>query len=370
MLKSHLIATLFLLLVLIPSLLQAQCNGHQELCDKAYNQVSYLTTHNAFNAEEEGFNLPNHTYGLTRQLHDGVRGLMLDVYDFGGVATVYHGFSLLGTATLESNLTEIKDFLLTNPNEVVTIIFESYINSSTMNDAFNQVGLLPYLHSQTLNEPWPTLQEMIDVDKRLVVLSDDDDAMPSQGWYHYVWDFAVETGFSNNALSDFTCDFNRGNANNDLFILNHFATEATFGTGETDLSEQANQFDFFYSRAVQCWVEAGKFPNFPTVDFYELGDCIEVIDSLNSRVSVGIEEKSNANSATVFPNPSNGQFTLNWNRPIKAQINVYNGEGRLMFTVNSSSASIEIMLADFPIGVYHVMVSHESGVQVLKLVKL
>lgn len=370
MLKSYLSAILFLSLVLIPSLLQAQCNGHQELCDKAYNQVSYLTTHNAFNADEAGFNLPNHTYGLTTQLNDGVRGLMLDVYDFGGVATVYHGFALLGTATLESNLTEIKDFLLTNPNEVLTIIFESDINSSMMNDVFNQVGLLPYLYAQTLNEPWPTLQEMIDVDKRLVVLSDNDDALPSQGWYHYVWDFAVETGFSNNALSDFTCDLNRGDANNDLFILNHFATAETIGIGVTDLSEQANEFDFFYSRAVQCWVEAGKFPNFPTVDFYELGDCIEVIDSLNSRVSVGIEEKSSLNSATVFPNPSKGQFTLDWKRPLKTQISVYNGVGRLMFNVNSSGTSTEIMLDDFPIGVYHVVVSHESGVQALKLVNL
>ena len=208
MIKSFLTVHFCLFYVLFPNLLRAQCNGDIELCDKLYNQISYLTTHNAFNAEEEGFNLPNQTYGLTRQMNDGVRGLMIDVYDEGGVATVYHGFSLLGTTTLISNLTEIKVFLDANPNEIVTIIFESYINSSMMNDAFSQVGLVPYLHAQTLNEPWPRLQEMIDVDKRLVVLSDNDDAMPSQSWYHYVWDFAVETGFSNNALSDFTCDFN------------------------------------------------------------------------------------------------------------------------------------------------------------------
>jgi hypothetical protein len=41
-----------------------------------------------------------------------------------------------------------------------------------------------------------------------------------------------------------------------------------------------------------------------------------------------------------------------------------------MFNVNSSGTSTEIMLDDFPIGVYHVVVSHESGVQALKLVNL
>ena len=40
---------------------------------------------------------------------------------------------------------------------------------------------------------------MINAGGRLVVLSDTDDAGLGQGWYHYVWDFAVETHFSNNS---------------------------------------------------------------------------------------------------------------------------------------------------------------------------
>ena len=370
MLKQQLIGWLFLSLLLIPSVIQAQCNGSFELCDKQYNQVSHLTTHNAFNAEEDGFNLPNQTYGLTRQLNDGVRALMLDVYDEGGVATVYHGFSFLGTTTLVSNLTEIKDFLVANPNEVVTLLFETYISANMMDAAMTQVGLKEMLHVQTLDEPWPTLQEMIDADKRLVFFSDHNNAETGQDWYHYMWDFIVETDFENNALSDFSCDLNRGNAANDLFILNHFATDATLGTGRTDLSEQANEFNYFVNRAIQCWSDAGKFPNFPTVDFYELGDCLEVIDSLNARVFVGIEEKSNEDLATVFPNPSNGNFTLNWNRPLKAQISVYNIAGERLSIINSSSTSVEVMLDEFPAGIYHVLISTESGAQALKLVNL
>jgi hypothetical protein len=370
MLKSHLRVTLILSLFLIPRLVQAQCNGHQDLCDKAYNQVSYLTTHNAFNSEEDGFNLPNHTYGLTRQLNDGVRALMIDVYDESGVATVYHSVALLGTTTLESNLTEIKDFLDANPNEIVTIIFECNADFELVETAFINTEIQGYTFEQGLGEPWPTLQEMIDDNKRLVVLSDKNDASPGEDWYHYVWEYAVETPFSNNNNSDFTCEFNRGDENNDLFILNHFATDPNVGIGRTDLSELANEFDFFINRALDCWSTLDKFPNFPTVDFYELGDCLAVVDSLNARVFVGVEEKSNTNTATVFPNPSNGHFSLNWNRPLKAQISVYNGMGRLIFTVNSSSTSTEIILDDFSIGVYHVFVSHESGVQALNLVKL
>ena len=97
---------------------------------------------------------------------------------------------------------------------------------------------------------------------------------------------------------------------------------------------------------------------------------MQVVDSLNSRVSVGIAEKSNANSATVFPNPGNGQFMLNWKKSLEAQISVYNIAGKLLFEINSSGASVEITIDDYPAGVYHVVVSHGTGVQALKLVKL
>lgn len=281
--------TITLATTLLPLTSWAQCNGHPELCDKRYNEVAYLTTHNAFNAEEEGFQLPNQTFGLTQQLQDGVRAFMLDVYDEGGTATVYHGFSLLGTATLADNLVEIKDFLDANPNEVVTIIFESYVDATMMDNSFTDVGLIPYLHEQTLGEDWPTLQQMINAGTQLVVLSDNNDALPTQGWYHYVWDFAVETGFSNNSPSDFSCEFNRGDSINDLFILNHFVTDATIGTGQTDQAAIVNAFDFFYPRILECQVEKQKLPNFPTVDFYELGETKRVVDSLNlNPIHIGI----------------------------------------------------------------------------------
>ncbi len=82
----------------------AQCNGSIELCNKRFNEVAFLTTHNAFNCQEHGFNLPNQTWGITKQLHDGVRGLMLDVYDVNGVLTVYHGYSILGSMPLSQIL--------------------------------------------------------------------------------------------------------------------------------------------------------------------------------------------------------------------------------------------------------------------------
>ncbi|MFM1876465.1 MAG: hypothetical protein RL266_2202 [Bacteroidota bacterium] len=348
----------------------AQCNGHAALCGKRYNEVAYLTTHNAFNAEEDGFNLPNQTYGLTQQLNDGVRGLMLDVYDEGGIATVYHSLAFLGTTSLESNLTEIKDFLDANPNEIVTIIFECYADFELIETAFINTETLDYTLEQDLGGEWPTLQEMIDANKRLVVLSDRNDAAPGEDWYHYVWDYAVETPFSNNSNSDFTCEFNRGDENNDLFILNHFATDPNLGVGRTDLSELANEFNFFYDRARDCEATLGKFPNFPTVDFYELGNTLEVVDSLNGiPSSVGIEEKSPANSVSVFPNPSKDVFICIWVQPTAAQISLFDHAGVLVWQTCMNETSITIDLSPYPVGIYHVQVLSGEAVSTFKLVR-
>ena len=78
----------------------SQCNGHVSLCSKNYDEVSYLTTHNAFNSDADGFLFPNQTYNISSQLNSGVRALMIDVYDYQGTPTAYHSFSLLGTIPL------------------------------------------------------------------------------------------------------------------------------------------------------------------------------------------------------------------------------------------------------------------------------
>lgn len=361
---------LFILFFLLPCMIWAQCNGHGELCDRHYDEVAYVTTHNAFNAGEDGFNLPNQTYGLTRQLNDGVRALMLDVYDEGGVATVYHGFSWLGTTTLESNLMEIKEFLDANPNEVVTLLFETYISANLMDTVLTQVGLKSILHVQSLSDPWPTLQEMIDANKRLVLFSDHNNGQIGQDWYHYMWSFAVETDFDNNALSDFSCEFNRGSANNDLFILNHFATDPNLGTGRTDLASQANSYNYFYGRALDCKAETGKFPNFLTVDFYELGDVFSVADALNGITnSVGIDEKSNEANVSAFPNPSSNVFTISCADMTGGQLTVYNLTGATITGQTLERTTIQLNLENHPIGVYIVKLTSDHRTETLRLFK-
>ena len=270
----------------------AQCNGSLNLCSKQYNEAAYLTTHNAFNSDQDGLSFPNQTYNIESQLNDGVRGLMIDVYydPIFGTPTTYHSVFILGAIPLSDIFNDIKKFLDNNPNEVVTIILECYVTADDIEDEINQSGLSSYLY--THNTTWPTLQSMIDNDNRLVIFTDVDDADGSQSWYHYVWDYAVETHYSVNTINDFTCDFNRGGALNDLFIFNHFVTEATLGYGLYNESNNVNANPFFITRALDCQNQANKLPNFVTVDYYELGDGLAVVDQINGLTATSAINKS------------------------------------------------------------------------------
>jgi Phosphatidylinositol-specific phospholipase C, X domain len=287
--------------------LHSQCNS-TALCQRRYNELTYLTTHNAFNSADNNYLMPNQHFGVTRQLNDGVRALMLDVYDSSGSLFLYHGIPILGKQPFSEVLAEIKIFLDTHPSEIVTIIFECYATCNAIDNEMQLAGLSSYLFEKQSNSSWPTLAEMVSSNKRLVVFSDVNDAGSNQQWYHFMWDHCVETHYSVHDTADFTHEFNRGDSVNDLFIFNHFVTTATFGFGSPSSSAQANSFSFLSHRILENYLLKHKFPNFLTLDFYDLGEGKQVVDWLNSGVLSS--DNSSSKKISVFPNPSNGVHYL------------------------------------------------------------
>jgi len=257
------------------------CNGGEVLCDRRYDQVSYPTAHNAMANSDDGFQAPNQAHSISCQLEDGVRALMLDTYQYEGDVYLCHAeCSFLGRRPLVDGLSEIRTFLERHPRDVVSIIFEAYVSAEATAAVFEQAGLMPYVHTQPLGEPWPTLRQMIDGGRRLVVFSDSDrGAIP---WYHYVWDYAFETHFDNQTPEDFSCAPNRGDPSNSLFILNHFLTRTV---GAPRFAEMVNHNPLFIDRARECMQANDRLPNFVTVDFYDIGDLFEVVRELN-RITV------------------------------------------------------------------------------------
>ena len=236
-------------------------------------------THNAMaNAAAEWF-LANQNFGITRQLHDGIRGLMLDVYEEEGDLLLCHVLCGAGSQPLVEGLGEIEAFLRSNPDEVVSIIFENYITHAQMAAAFEESGLIDFVYAHRTEDAWPTLGELIDAGTRLVAFQEKLPQETEFPWLMNIWDHAWETPFSFSTPEDFVCDPNRGDPANPLFLLNHFLT-GPIG-GNPDFAEMVNYNPLFIDRARQCELEGSALPNFVAVDFYDIGDLFEVVDSLN-----------------------------------------------------------------------------------------
>ncbi len=267
-----------------------------ELCAKRYDQVVSAAAHNAFTNEDRGWRAPNQTHDITRQLTDGVRGLMLDLHDLDGVPSLCHGDCSWGDRPLTDGLVEIRDFMDANPGAVVTIILESYVTGAAAVAAFEASGLADYAYAHTAGDPWPTLGELTETGARLVVFTDADaGAAP---WYHDVWEHCYETHWSWTSAADMNCDVNRGTEAGGLFILNHFLTDPV---AMPALAEQVNYNPFLLARAQQCQAERA-LPNFLTVDFASIGDVMQTVDILN-----GLAEPT---EPSVRPLVDNRSWTL------------------------------------------------------------
>ena len=253
-----------------------RCNGSEALCARDLTQIATATTHNAMSNHEDGWTAPNQLFGMSQQLQDGIRAMMLDIYLDEGQLKLCHGVCWAGSLELSEGLKLLADFLAEHPNEVLTLILESYVDTAELLGAFSQAGLASQLHHQKANEAWPSLAEMIKAGRRMVVLTDRG-ADASAGLLP-MWDHAFDTPFAAESKDDLVCDLGRGNSDNALFIFNHFLTAPL---ASPELAETINYNPFFLERVRSCTDQTGRSPNFLTVDFYSLGDVLTVVQTLN-----------------------------------------------------------------------------------------
>ncbi len=253
------------------------CNGSPEYCARRYNELAYPTAHNAMSCADAGWAMPNHYHCIEQQLHDGIRAFMLDLHYFGGEVCLCHGVCMLGYRRLEEALRVFKSFLETNPGEVLTFIFESYVEPEDVKNIFKSTGLLKYVHSQNPDEEWPTLEEMVTSGMRLVVFTDYGGGRYS--WYLDIWKFAWETPYSVKHGEEFPCTVNRGEPTNSLFILNHFVTDPL---AFPDYAKEVNSYSSLIEHIHRCALLYNRLPNFVAVDFYSVGDLMKVVKEVNS----------------------------------------------------------------------------------------
>ena len=142
--------------------------------------------------------------------------------------------------------------------------------------AFEQSGLMTYAHSQPPGAPWPTLREMIRDNRRLVVFSPHEDGAPD--WYHATNDYIYGTDWSFADPEDLGCVLTAAPFPNGLLQITHVLTNPV---ASPDNAELINHNPFLRDRIDGCIVELGRLPTMISVDFYSIGDILQVVRDLN-----------------------------------------------------------------------------------------
>lgn len=300
------------------------CNGFAELCERPYDEVSYVTTHNAMSAADEpGWYLAEQPYSVVRQLDGGARAVMIDVWkarpagDYvsslavnltegraqldesfdpqvvdaalrlvesvigppTGPAALYmcHGLCEIGATELAPTLDAVRVWLDTNPDEVVTVIVENHVPAADIAQAVVDAGLEPYLHTPDA-DAWPTLREMVTSGRRLVVVTEEGSGGQAHPWLRNAFELTQDTPYTFATPDDFSCRPNRGGEDAPLLLVNHWLSGFD---SIVSAAEQVNTVDVLGQRVEQCQRERGMLPNFVGVNFYDIGDVAQVVDDLN-----------------------------------------------------------------------------------------
>lgn len=273
------------------------CSGSELNCQRRYDQVTFAATHNAFSYAMGGpvkYLFPNQDLPVSEQLARGIRGLGIRPCPYYGAdqaeagrVYVTHNFSLmglLGSEPLVDVLAEVRTFLEQNPTEIVTLFAESAVTPQQVAATFAESGLEPYLYTHDAARGWPTLNQMLDANTRLVVFNDSRD--PGRpGWQHYLWDLIVDTDYNITNQSQFSCAFYRGQASNPLYFINNFVyldAGSDVLVPDAGLARQANEASFVVGRAEGCWKEMGRIPNYIYVDWFGQGDVMQAVQALNA----------------------------------------------------------------------------------------
>jgi len=301
------------------------CNGYAQLCARRLDEVAFAGTHNSMSASDSpGWFIANQDRDITQQLQDGIRAFKISTH-YGtqdktgmvntdlvaeggqlnrvaaklipsaraalqrvssslgrgavGKRDIYlcHTLCELGAVPMVSFFQTIRRFLEANPNQVLVFFDEDAVHEQDIRSAFVRAGVFKYLARLQPGQPLPTLGQLIHAHKNIVVFSQERTS-GHYPWNPYAFNWMEDTPLGAVKPGQFTCKLNRGQAGNTILLMNNWAD---IFPPRPSPNVPLVQRGFLLARAQQCAEQRGRVPNLILTDYYNRGDVIGAVNTLN-----------------------------------------------------------------------------------------
>ncbi|TQS36189.1 hypothetical protein Golomagni_03366 [Golovinomyces magnicellulatus] len=276
---------------------QRTCNGNAALCSRKYSNVTQVGTHDSAFVGE--FVTQNQIMSVSEQLVAGIRFLQTQAHVKNGVLQMCHtSCDLEDAGTLVKYLSTIKNFIELNPNEVITLLLTNGDRASVpMFDAdMVNSGLAKYAFippKQLAMDEWPTLQELIEAGKPLVMFLD---YGANSGQVPYILDefkYFFETPFDVTDPNFSSCALDRPPASDganlmmvteksslpsDRSILGGILIPDRDASPRTNAATGAGSIGAHSDLCRQKW---GRKPNMILIDYFGNGDALTAQNNIN-----------------------------------------------------------------------------------------
>jgi hypothetical protein len=302
------------------------CNGFDALCDEPFDQVVIPASHNSMSIADGTWFLAEQPKDMVDSLDDGIRGLLVDTWygeptANGGALTsekslaaaeaeltatygqdvvssirrtidrvrrsesvgppepyFCHTVCEIGATPMTPTMQRLNDWMDAHPREVIVLFIQDSVTPADTAAVLEKTGLADKAYVHPDGAEWPTLGEMIDSNKRLVVLMENEGGGDQYPYLHQGFDLVQDTEYTFKTAADFDCSLKRGQPDSPLFSVNHWL--ASF-TKLISSAEEVNVYDVLKPRIDECEIERGRKPSMIAVNWYDRGDLFRVVNELN-----------------------------------------------------------------------------------------
>jgi hypothetical protein len=192
-----------------------------------------------------------------------------------------HAFCEVGATKAVDALRGVHEWLVAHPEEVLILSIEDDTEAADTAQLIRDSGLIREVYTGPARPPWPTLEQMIERNQRVLVLIEKDPGR--EPWMHRQDAVTQETPYAFATPAELaapdSCQENRGGDAGSLLLVNHWVD--TSPAPRRTIAREVNARAFLTERLRRCRSERHLLPNIVAVDFYRDGDVFGTVRALD-----------------------------------------------------------------------------------------